>query len=45
VDGTIVGVVLVIQDMTEHEQIQQDMEVRLQKLISLGIEIEQATRQ
>lgn len=44
-DGKIVGVVLVIQDVTEHAQIQHDMEQRIQQLISLGLEFGQTTRQ
>lgn len=36
-DGTTVGVVLVIQDVTEQTQIQHDMEQRIQQLISLGL--------
>ena len=37
-DGKIVGVVVVIQDVTQHEQIRQDLEQRIQKLISSNIE-------
>ncbi|MEO6308273.1 MAG: response regulator [Nitrospiraceae bacterium] len=33
-DGEIVGVVVVIQDVTEHKQIEHDIEQRIQKLIS-----------
>lgn len=40
-DGEIVGVVVVIQDVTEHNQIAQDIEQRIQKLISSGIELKQ----
>jgi PAS domain S-box-containing protein len=36
-EGHIVGVVVVIQDMTEHKQIELDMEQRIQKLISAEI--------
>jgi two-component system, sporulation sensor kinase E len=44
-DGKIVGVVLVIQDVTEHTQIQHDMEQRIQQLISLGIESQRTSHQ
>ena len=37
-DGEIVGMVVVIQDVTEHKQIEQDIEQRVQKLISSGVE-------
>jgi PAS domain S-box-containing protein len=33
-DGTVVGVAVVIQDVTEHKQIEHDIEKRLQDLIS-----------
>ena len=36
--------VVVIQDVTEHKQIQQDMEQRIQKLISSGIEVRQTAQ-
>lgn len=37
-DGEIMGVVMVIQDVTEHKQIEHDIEQRIQKLISSEIE-------
>jgi PAS domain S-box-containing protein len=37
-DGEIMGVVIVIQDVTEHKQIEHDIEQRIQKLISSEIE-------
>ncbi len=37
-NGEIVGVVMVIQDVTEHKQIEHDLEQRVQKLISSDIE-------
>ena len=37
-DGNIMGVVMVIQDVTKHKQIEQDIEQRIQKLISSEIE-------
>jgi signal transduction histidine kinase len=37
-DGKIMGVVMVIQDVTGHKQIEQDIEQRIQKLISSEIE-------
>jgi PAS domain S-box-containing protein len=41
-EGGIVGVVVVIQDVTEHEQIGRDMERRIQSLISAGVELVQS---
>jgi two-component system, sporulation sensor kinase E len=41
----VVGVVLVIQDVSEHKQIEQDIEQRVQRLISAGIDLEQAVQQ
>ena len=40
-DGEIIGVVVVIQDVTEHKRIEHDMEQRIQKLISSEIESQQ----
>jgi len=37
-EGRIVGVVVVIQDVTEHKQIEHDIEQRIQKLISSEIQ-------
>jgi CheY-like chemotaxis protein len=41
-DGEIMGVVVVIQDVTEHRKIEQDLEDRILRLITLGVEFEQA---
>jgi CheY-like chemotaxis protein len=41
-DGQIVGAVVVIQDITETKKIEEDLEQRITKLISLGIELEQS---
>lgn len=41
-DGTIVGAVVVIQDVTEPKKIEQDLERRITSLISLGVELEQS---
>jgi PAS domain S-box-containing protein len=43
-DGEIVGAVVVIQDITEHKKIQEDLEKRVTKLVSLGVELEQMAR-
>jgi PAS domain S-box-containing protein len=43
-DNQIVGVVSVIQDITQHRKIGEDMEQRILKLISLGVEVEQASK-
>jgi PAS domain S-box-containing protein len=40
----IVGLVVVLQDITEHKRIGQDIEQRIAKLISLGVEFEQSAR-
>jgi PAS domain S-box-containing protein len=44
VDGEIVGVVVVIQDVTEHKQIEQDVQQRIEELASASLELEHATR-
>jgi CheY-like chemotaxis protein len=43
-DGHIVGAVVVIQDVTEPKRIEEDLERRITKLVSLGVEIEQSAR-
>jgi PAS domain S-box-containing protein len=40
-NDVLVGAVAVVQDITEHKKIEEDMEQRILKLISLGIEFEQ----
>ena len=42
-DGDIVGVVVIIQDVTEHAEIGREMEQRIQRLISAGVELEHTT--
>jgi PAS domain S-box-containing protein len=44
-DGEVVGVVVVLQDVTEHKEIEQDVQQRIEKLVTAGFELEQATRQ
>ena len=41
-DGHIVGAVLVMQDVTAHKEIEQDIEKRIHQLVSLGVEFEEA---
>ena len=41
ITGSVMGAVLVIQDVTESKRIEKDFEERLSNLISLGIELEQ----
>ncbi len=41
-DGTIVGAVIVIKDTTESKQIEHELERRIARLVSLGVELEQA---
>lgn len=43
--GHIVGAVVVMRDVTEQKQIEEELLQRIQKLISLGLEFEQAARQ
>ncbi len=40
-DGHIVGAVLVMQDVTAHKEIEEDIEKRILKLVSLGVESEE----
>ncbi len=40
----IVGVVVVIQDVTRHKQVEQDVQQRIEKLVSAGLELEQTSR-
>jgi CheY-like chemotaxis protein len=42
-DGHIVGAVVILQDVTEHKRIEEDLESRIRRLASLGMEFEQAT--
>ncbi len=41
-DGHIVGAVLVMQDVTAHKEIEEDIEKRIVHLVSLGVEFEEA---
>jgi PAS domain S-box-containing protein len=43
-DNQIVGAVAVLQDISEHKKIGEDMEQRILKLLSLGVEIEQTSK-
>ena len=43
-DGTVVGVVVVIQDLTEHTHIEQDIVQRMYQLASMHPELKQAIR-
>ena len=40
-EGDIVGAVVVIQDITEHQQIGDEVEERIRRLITAGVELEQ----
>jgi CheY-like chemotaxis protein len=42
-DGTIVGAGVVIQDVTEPKRFEKDLEQRILKLISIGVELHQTT--
>ena len=42
-DGAIVGAVVVIQDVTESKEIEQALERRITRLVTLGLELEQQT--
>jgi hypothetical protein len=37
----MVGVVTVIQDISEHQEVKKDIEQRIIQLVSLGVEFEQ----
>lgn len=41
-DGRIVGAVILIQDLTETQEIENDLHERVTKLISLGVELEES---
>jgi PAS domain-containing protein len=41
-DRTIVGAVVVLQDVSESKQIERDLESRITRLVSLGVELEQS---
>jgi PAS domain-containing protein len=41
-DGRLVGAVILIQDLTEQKKIEQDLESRVTKLVSLGVELEES---
>ena len=45
IDGAVVGAVVVIKDVTESKEIEQELETRVARLVSLGVEIEQSIRQ
>ena len=40
--GEIVGAVILIQDLTETRKIEEDLEERVNRLIGLGVELEQS---
>jgi CheY-like chemotaxis protein len=42
-DQNIVGAVVIIQDVTESKKIEEDLEQRITKLVTLGVELEQST--
>jgi hypothetical protein len=42
--GSIVGAVIVIKDTSETKQIELELENRVARLVSLGVELEQAAR-
>ena len=43
-DGGIVGVVIVVQDLSEHRKIGEELENKITRMISLGVELEQSQR-
>ncbi|MGH7438369.1 MAG: hypothetical protein ACRENE_22015, partial [Polyangiaceae bacterium] len=43
-DGATVGAVLVLRDLGEHRQVEADFEQRIAHLVSIGVELEGATR-
>jgi CheY-like chemotaxis protein len=40
-DGRIAGAVVLIQDVTEHRKIEEDLEQRVTRLVGLGVELEE----
>ncbi|HXR98091.1 MAG TPA: response regulator [Terriglobales bacterium] len=42
--GEIVGAVLVLQDFSEHKKIEADLESRIVRLVSAGVELEQSSQ-
>jgi len=44
-DGEIVGAVVVMQDVSESKQIESELEKRITRLVSIGVELEQSIRQ
>jgi CheY-like chemotaxis protein len=45
VDGVIVGAVILIQDLSESSQIKEDLEERVNRLMGVGVELEQSAVQ
>jgi PAS domain S-box-containing protein len=43
-DGTIVGAVVVLQDVSERKEVEAELEDRITRLVSLGVELEQSVR-
>ena len=41
-DRRLAGVVMVIQDVTEHKEIEQEMQQRIERLVSTGFELQQS---
>lgn len=39
-DGAIVGAVVLLQDLTQHRQVEADFEQRIARLVSIGMELE-----
>ena len=44
-DGQIVGAVIVIQDVSQSKEIERELEQRITRLVSLGVELQQSIRQ
>ena len=44
-DGHIVGAVVVLQDVTAHKEIEEDIENRIVRLVSVGVELEEVVEQ
>lgn len=42
-DGSIVGAVVVLQDLTQHRKVEEEFEKRITRLVSVGVELEGAT--
>ncbi|HEX8794980.1 MAG TPA: response regulator [Polyangiaceae bacterium] len=43
IDGSVVGAVVVLQDLTQHRQVEAEFEKRIARLVAIGVELEGAS--